>query len=154
MAFENIDRDALERARARGFTYTTVNASAHNWHEAVYRIDFGPHVAQGFDAGEIKGLLEALLRFSGSERTTLWVDITTDMVHESLIDAIERFWYMEPNLYVSFKNMASHAPAPELPERLQAAVEKVASRRMMWHPIRCTEVRARPSLDRRDYKSE
>ncbi|UVW29196.1 hypothetical protein [Massilia sp. H6] len=154
MAFENTDRLALERARKRGFTYTIVDTSSYDWHEYVFRIYIGPHVAQGFDAGEIKGLLEALLRFSGSEKTTLWVDITTDIVHESLIEAIARFQYMEPNLYVSFKNMASHAPAPELPDRLQAAVEKAASRRMMWHPIRCTEVRARPSLDRKNYKAE
>ncbi|MGJ7915548.1 hypothetical protein ACI48D_08765 [Massilia sp. LXY-6] len=153
MAFQNIDRTALDRARERGFTYTVVDTMAHDWFEMVFRIEFGTQVAQGFDALEIKGLLEALQRFSGSQRTTIWIDIQTDIIHEALIEAIERSWYFEPNLYVSFKHMASHAPAPPLPDRLQAAVEKVASGRRMWHPVLCTEVRARPSLSHRSGES-
>lgn len=145
MAFERIDAEALNQAREKGLIHRVVDNSAHGWHEAVYKVEFGPHILPGLTGADIKAMLEALIRFSGSPRTTLWIDITTDVIHGSLIDAIERLYHFEPNLYVSFKGSASHAPAPPLPSRLQAAVEKSASRRSMWHPLLCAEVDGRPS---------
>jgi hypothetical protein len=145
MAFDRIDSDALNKARERGFTHRSINNSAHGWYEEVYKIEFGPQISQGFTAQEIKAHLEALIRFSGSHLTVLWLDITTDIIHEAVIEAIERFEYFEPRLYVTYRGMASHAPAPPLPERLQAAVEQSASRGMMWHPVLCSEVPSKPS---------
>jgi hypothetical protein len=148
MAFERVDSEALNKARERGFIHRVIDNDAHGWYEAVYQIEFGPQISQGFSAAEIKALLEALIRFSGSHLTTLWLSITTDIIHESVIEAIERLEHFEPRLYVSFKGMASHAPAPPLPDRLQAAVEKSAGRGQMWHPVLCAEVDSKPSRTR------
>jgi hypothetical protein len=148
MVFGRIDSKALEQAKARGFIHRSIDTTRHGWYEAVYQVKFGAQISQDFTAKEITALLEALIRFSGSHRTTIWLDITTDIVHESVIEAIERCWYFEPNLYVSFKDKASHAPAPPLPERLQAAVEKIASNRQFWHPVLMAQADANPARSR------
>lgn len=149
MAFERMDARALVLAREKGLAHRTLDNTAYGWHEAVYKVEFGPQIQPGLTGAEIKAMLEALIRFSGSSRTTLWLDITTDLIHESVIDAIERLHHFEPSLYVSFKGQASHGPAPALPDRLQDAVEKASARRRMWHPVLCIEVEGKPSASLR-----
>lgn len=148
MGFDRIDIEALENARARGFVHQVIDTTKYGWYEAVYKIEFGAQISQEFTAGEISALLEALIRFSRSCRTTIWLDITTDIVHEDVITAVEQCRRFEPNLYISFKQFASHAPAPALPARLQDAAEKAASKRKLWHPILCMEVDAHPARSR------
>lgn len=148
MAFNRIDAEALSHAREKGLAHRTLDNTEHGWHEAVYKVEFGPQIQPGLTAAEIKAMLEALIRFSGSPHTVLWLDITTDLIHETVIEAIDRLGHFEPSLYVSFKNLASHAPAPPLPKRLQDVVEKTASRRHMWHPVLCFEVVGKPSAGR------
>jgi len=145
MSFEQRDADALKRAQARGLTYTTIDTAAFGWTEYVFKLEFGPAIVQTFTAQELTATLEALVRFSGSETTTLWIDITTHIVHQTVIDAIEGCAYFEPNLYVTHFATASHRPAPPLPGALQRAVEKVASRRRFWHPGLNSEAPAHPS---------
>jgi len=152
MAFQRQDAEALEIARERGLVHTGPSYTQHGWNEAVYKVEFGSHIKPELTAGELKAMLEALLRFSGSHLTVIWLDITTDVVHEAVIEAIERLWHCEPKLYVTMGGRASHAPAPPLPDRLQAAVEKSASRGKMWHPVLCTLVDGKPSEGRRKVK--
>lgn len=148
MAFQRQDAAALDIARERGLFHTSPSYTQDGWCENVYKVEFGPHIKPDLTASELKAMLEALLRFSGSHLTVLWIDITTDVVNEVVIEAINRLWHFEPKLYVTMKGRASHAPAPPLPDRLQAAVEKSAARGKMWHPILCTQVDGKPSLGR------
>ncbi len=148
MSFDGIDRLALERARECGFVHEILHVPHGKMTEVVYKINFGPQISSDFVAKEIAAALEAFQRLSGSHITTFWIDITTDIVHVSLIEGIEKCAYFQPNLFVSFKDQASHAPAPQLPERLQDAVQKAASDRRMWHPILNTSVSANPARSR------
>jgi hypothetical protein len=148
MAFQRQDAEALEVARERGLVHTSISNTQHGWNEAVYKVEFGHHIKPDLTAGELKAMLEALLRFSGSHLTVIWLDITTDIVHEVVIEAIEQLWHCEPKIYVTVGERASHAPAIPLPERLQAAVEKSASKGQMWHPILHTQVDGKPSHGR------
>jgi len=148
MAFQKQDAEALEIARERGLVHTCPRYTEQGWNEYVFKVEFGPHIKPELTAGELKAMLEALLRFSRSDLTVIWLDITTDVVHELVIEAIERLWNFEPKLYVTMGERASHAPAPALPDRLQAAVEKSASRGRMWHPVLCVQVYGKPSDSR------
>lgn len=152
MAFQRQDAEALEIARERGLVHTSIRYSEHGWHEYVFKVEFGPHIKPELTASELKAMLEALLRFSRSNLTVIWLDITTDVLHELVIEAIERLWHFEPRLYVTMGARASHAPAPPLPDRLQVAVERSASRGTMWHPVLCIQVEGKPSQGRCEVK--
>jgi hypothetical protein len=148
MTFQRQDSEALEIARERGLTYSSIRYSEHGWNEYVFKVEIGTNLKPDLTAAELKGMLEALLRFSGSDLTVLWINITTNVLQELVTESIERLWNFEPKLYVTIGERASHAPAAPLPDRLQAAVEKSASRGMMWHPMLCTQVYGKPSYGR------
>ncbi|NVD74562.1 hypothetical protein HUX88_29180 [Duganella sp. BJB1802] len=148
MAFQRQDAEALEIGRERGLVHTSISSTQHGWNETIYKVEFGPHIKPDLTGGEFKAMLEALLRFSGSHLTVIWIDITTEVVHEVVIEAIERLWHCEPKLYVTMGERALHAPANPLPDRLQAAVEKSASNGNMWHPALQTQVDGKPSYGR------
>jgi len=148
MTFDRIDREALKRAMECGLVHQCIEYTHNGISDVVYKIEFGSHISPDFTSQEITAAIEALLRFSRSHTTTFWLDITTDIVHASLIEGIEKCARFEPNLYVSFKGQASHAPAPPLPERLQNAVQKATSNRRMWHPVLNSPVTANPARSR------
>lgn len=148
MPFDRIDRAALERARECGFAHQSISATHDGFMEVIYKIEFGAQISPNLEAHEITAAIEALLRFSGSHTTIIWIDITTDIVHSNLIESIDKCARFEPNLYISFKDQASHGPAPELPDRLQNAVQGATSDRSMWHPVLKTMITANPAKSR------
>lgn len=145
MSFEKKDKLALERGRLLGFCHRSIDTADTGWSEPVYRFEFGCEISPELTARDITAALEALVRFNGTEAVTLWIDITTDIIPETLIRALEGCWFFAPNIYVSHKEKASHRPAPPLPVRVQTAIEKIASTRHFWHPILRMETDAHPS---------
>lgn len=140
MSFNNTDMTALKKAADAGLVYETIYIENKSINYFYVRIS---GLNKNTEATSIlTGALEALARLH--EKVQIHLDIDLEDTPAFVIRAIESLAGFGMFLIVTHKDKCSHPPSDPLESQLQAAVNRIVCRGMLWHPVEKQLVESRP----------